>query len=424
MMRTFLLLIASASILFSNEIRISFDTPYIFNKRLQQKKTVIPKNPLIPVVEGFEINRAQYKNYDKLQLSYMLPDKTRMSEKREGKYWYIDYKKVEPLKVKGKEREAARQQLLEAYRQALLERGVTVYTKKNSKTSFVMNLGNQWGLFQAYPDSMNIKVVEIEAFEQKLHIDPDEIQAELIKSGEIELEGVYFDTAKATLKPASRPSILAAAALLKKYPTLVLEVQGHTDSVGSDEANLDLSDRRAASVKQALIAEGIEAKRLESKGYGEAIPVASNESDEGRAKNRRVMLKRLSGGEEKAVVTVDFFKPIPGFEKEKVREYDEAELFFRINQDGQKENKKIFGKEVRAYYEVIDKKERSYSYLEILKNYEGVLESFGAVIEGKDFPGTQAIYFHMPDRGDGQEVYGKVGATDGGTYTIHFFIPQ
>ena len=424
-MRILLLLFTMSAVLFSNELQVSFDKPYVYNERLKKKQATIPKNPVLPVIEGFVINRAQYKNYDKLWVAYELTDKTRLREKREGKYWNIEYKRVQQIKGKGKVREEARQQLLEAYKQSLISTGVTIYKARTSpKTTFIFNLDNLWGVCNAYPDSMTIQVVEVEAFEQKLKIDPDELQAELIKSGEIELKGVYFDTAKATLKPTSEHAILAAAALLKKYPTLVLEVQGHTDNVGSDEANLDLSNRRAASVRNALIEEGIKAVRLESKGYGENAPVATNDNDEGRAQNRRVMLKRLSGGEEKAVISIDFFKPIPTFKQEKIKEFSESKLHFRINQDGDKDNKNIFGNEVRAYYKIIDKKDQSFSYLEILKNYEGVLESFGAVIKGKDFRTDQSLYFYLPDRGDKKEIYGKISAYDNGAYTIHFLLPQ
>ena len=61
---------------------------------------------------------------------------------------------------------------------------------------------------------------------------------------------------------------------------------------------------------------------------------------------------------------------------------------------------------------------------EILKNYEGALESFGAQIKEKDFATDQSLYFYLPDRGDGNEIYGKISAYDSGTYTIHFLLPN
>jgi OOP family OmpA-OmpF porin len=81
-------------------------------------------------------------------------------------------------------------------------------------------------------------------------------------------------------------------ALLKSRPDLKLEVQGHTDNVGSDDYNLKLSDARAASVAAWLVSKGITADRLTAQGYGMRQPIADNGSDEGRAKNRRVELRK------------------------------------------------------------------------------------------------------------------------------------
>jgi outer membrane protein OmpA-like peptidoglycan-associated protein len=113
---------------------------------------------------------------------------------------------------------------------------------------------------------------------------------ELVKEGmAITLRGIYFNTAKATIKPESRPALEDAAKILKDNPTIKVEIQGHTDSQGSDEYNLTLSDKRAWAVVNYLIQNfGIEADRLVAKGYGEAKPVADNEKEEGRALNRRV----------------------------------------------------------------------------------------------------------------------------------------
>lgn len=106
----------------------------------------------------------------------------------------------------------------------------------------------------------------------------------------IELEGVYFDFDKATIKPEGKVVLDQAAALLKQHERVVVEVAGHTDSVGSDAYNQGLSERRANSVKQYLTEQGVTATRLSARGYGEAQPVASNDTSEGRAENRRVEL--------------------------------------------------------------------------------------------------------------------------------------
>jgi OOP family OmpA-OmpF porin len=106
----------------------------------------------------------------------------------------------------------------------------------------------------------------------------------------IELEGVHFDFDKATLRPEAKAVLNEAAALLSKHERVVVEVAGHTDSMGSEEYNQGLSERRAMAVKDYLTGKGVKASRLTSRGYGESRPVASNDTKEGRAENRRVEL--------------------------------------------------------------------------------------------------------------------------------------
>jgi OmpA-OmpF porin, OOP family len=115
--------------------------------------------------------------------------------------------------------------------------------------------------------------------------------SELEKSGRIAIYTLYFDTGKAELKSPSDATIVEIAALLKAQASTKLYVVGHTDNVGALAANTDLSQRRAAAVVGALTAKfSIAAARLKAAGVGPLAPVASNASEDGRAKNRRVEL--------------------------------------------------------------------------------------------------------------------------------------
>jgi OOP family OmpA-OmpF porin len=107
------------------------------------------------------------------------------------------------------------------------------------------------------------------------------------------LQGVKFETNKDTLLPESLPILENAIATLKRYPEVNIEVQGHTDSRGSDAYNMDLSARRAATVLKYLKDGGV-TNQLTSRGYGESDPIASNDTDEGRQQNRRVILYPLN----------------------------------------------------------------------------------------------------------------------------------
>jgi outer membrane protein OmpA-like peptidoglycan-associated protein len=99
---------------------------------------------------------------------------------------------------------------------------------------------------------------------------------------------LLFDNNSATLKPGAGNSVQRLAAFLKAYPLRNVLIEGHTDSVGSADSNQGLSERRAASVRNALLQSGVVGERLGMRGYGESFPVASNQSAEGRVSNRRV----------------------------------------------------------------------------------------------------------------------------------------
>ena len=108
---------------------------------------------------------------------------------------------------------------------------------------------------------------------------------------EIVLKGVNFDFNSAKLTPASEAVLDEVVALLKLRPGAPAILGGHTDSKGKHEYNVRLSERRAASVRDYLVAKGIPAGSLTAKGYGETKPIAPNTTDEGRALNRRVTLE-------------------------------------------------------------------------------------------------------------------------------------
>jgi len=104
----------------------------------------------------------------------------------------------------------------------------------------------------------------------------------------ITLGDVLFKTNRANLSPGAEKTIDQLSNFMKKYPDRKINIEGHTDSVGSAEYNLTLSRRRAESVKKALVEKGIETSRIETKGYGETYPVADNQTASGRQQNRRV----------------------------------------------------------------------------------------------------------------------------------------
>jgi len=103
--------------------------------------------------------------------------------------------------------------------------------------------------------------------------------------------GILFDVDKTEIKPSARDSIAKAAEVLLQYPDTYITVEGHTDSTGSDEYNMRLSERRADAVRDELQRAGVPAARITIKAYGETDPVGDNSTPEGRQANRRVQLE-------------------------------------------------------------------------------------------------------------------------------------
>jgi outer membrane protein OmpA-like peptidoglycan-associated protein len=122
----------------------------------------------------------------------------------------------------------------------------------------------------------------------------EKIERELAKQGRTVVYGIYFDFASDRIKAESQPVLADIAKVLQQNPAWALGVEGHTDNIGGDPYNLDLSRRRAAAVKQALVTQyKVDAQRLDTSGYGASRPKDTNATLEGRARNRRVELAKI-----------------------------------------------------------------------------------------------------------------------------------
>jgi flagellar motor protein MotB len=139
--------------------------------------------------------------------------------------------------------------------------------------------------------SENFNVLDTASY---IEINKD-IQLKKLEVGnKIVLNNIFYDFDKATLRPESIHELERLLALMKDNPTLKIELASHTDSKGTDEYNLKLSQARAQSVVDYLISKNISKDRLVAKGYGESVPIATNDTDEGRQLNRRTDFKILS----------------------------------------------------------------------------------------------------------------------------------
>ena len=141
-------------------------------------------------------------------------------------------------------------------------------------------------------DGLRVRLIaaETKAMEMQM-VDAEKMRLDIGETEKVALSGIYFDHDKAVTKPQSKPALDEIAKLLGSLPSLKLIVVGHTDNAGGFDYNVDLSRRRAKAVVDALIAGyGIAQNRLRSEGVGYLAPAASNDTEEGRALNRRVEL--------------------------------------------------------------------------------------------------------------------------------------
>lgn len=140
-------------------------------------------------------------------------------------------------------------------------------------------------------EAQNIDLTDMKDFKEisgtNLTLVPIEVNAVGV------LNNLFFDTGKSEVRPDSYPELDRMVLTFNENPGLVLEIGGHTDNVGTDAANIKLSQERADSVREYMIGKGIEPDRVQSKGYGEAKPKATNDTEEGRQINRRVEFKVL-----------------------------------------------------------------------------------------------------------------------------------
>ena len=165
----------------------------------------------------------------------------------------------------------------------------------NTTLRLTKNGTEMWVLIESRSDSYMETIVERQAMQQDVTMDAAGMANSIANTGSVAIYGINFDTAKSDIKPESEPAIDEIAKLLKSNPALKVGIVGHTDMVGDAAMNIKLSMARAQSVINELVSKhGIAAARLVAFGAGPWAPLATNKTDEGRAKNRRVELVEIA----------------------------------------------------------------------------------------------------------------------------------
>lgn len=221
--------------------------------------------------------------------SHNFVDAARKKIAVEGHLYEIRYSLQEGAK------EASQIQIIRNYQNAITRIGGIVLSTNDEGDSYmkVAKDGKEiWVHVSAYITSeWMLYIVEKQAMAQDVIANSKVFADDIRSSGHAAVYGIYFDTGKSEIKPESDKALAEIAKLLKNEPGLKLNVVGHTDNTGVMDVNMKLSQARAEAVVQTLASKyGIAAGRLKGYGVGPLAPVAANDSEAGKSKNRRVEL--------------------------------------------------------------------------------------------------------------------------------------
>ena len=231
-----------------------------------------------------------HKNHETTEMPVTEKDTT-TNKSIAGEYWELTYEirdangDADPS-ISGSE-------IAANYCNAAREKGGTVLYNQDDVVTFTVPAddgGVYWGYLEAFTGKYSLWIVREKPLETKLQFGAEQMKQELDKAGRVAVYGIKFDVNKAFLKAGSEKVIAEMVKLMLQNPELRVEIQGHTDSTGTAERNLELSKERASTVKSFMLLYGIAPERLETSGHGDTAPLESNDTEAGRAKNRRVEL--------------------------------------------------------------------------------------------------------------------------------------
>lgn len=242
-------------------------------------------HPLLTRMPDYHIEDYSEKDFDRQDFIVGKGKKVAI----EGHKYYLQYKLNQGAKSQGDLK------VVRNIQNALTKIGGKVLFEGerpwNSTIKLEKDGKETWVTVWSYPTLYRLTIVEKEAMKQEVEANAEAMGNDISASGHVSIYGIYFDTGKAEIKPESAAAIAEIARLLKSNKELKIYVVGHTDNVGSFDANMKLSKDRATAVANSLVAkQGIAAARLKAYGVSSLNPIASNKSEEGKAKNRRVEL--------------------------------------------------------------------------------------------------------------------------------------
>jgi len=246
-------------------------------------------HPMFTRMDNFYIAHCKEEKFDQIDFR----DEKGKKIKVEGRVYKTDYNTKKGFTP------PSGLQVIRNYENAIKKiGGVKVYQEDQYEIWLKLDKGGK--TFWVYIDSWHgggkgetygLTIVEKEGMAQEIVADAKSLMSDIQAKGSASVYGIYFDFDRADIKPTSEPAIKEIAKLLQDNKGLKLYVVGHTDNVGNIDYNMKLSKARADAVAKELTTKyKVSAQRLKAYGVGSLAPVASNKTDDGRAKNRRVEL--------------------------------------------------------------------------------------------------------------------------------------
>ena len=256
----------------------------------QEDRKGCKDHPLFSRMQGYRIAVCRDREFD---AEDFIDPATQQKVTIEGRKFHTEYSALKPFEGK-----YSRLQVSRNYTNAITKIGGIAYEKNPkdpSETSMKLIKDDKeiWAKLQFNfgANYLYLTIVEKQAMAQQVVADARFMAEGINTTGHVALYGIHFDFNKADVKPESEPALKEITILLQKDPKLKIYVVGHTDNAGGLDYNMKLSHQRAEAVVKELISKyKIAPDRLKAGGVGPLAPVASNDTEEGKAKNRRVEL--------------------------------------------------------------------------------------------------------------------------------------
>jgi OmpA-OmpF porin, OOP family len=242
-------------------------------------------SPLVTRMPGSNITSCDRKEFDQVHMaSGKDGDGNAIDKTLEGEVFVWDYVLRDGV---------SDLQVFRNFDVALKGAGYTMMYEE-SPASITARKGETWYNLQTSGTHYYQTLVNVRAMTQEVTADAASLADELNKSGHVAVYGIHFDTGKAAILPDSENTLGEIVKMLQQNADVKLSVEGHTDNVGPAASNQALSEKRAQSVVSWLTGHGIAVTRLKAKGWGQTKPVEDNGTEDGRTKNRRVELVKIS----------------------------------------------------------------------------------------------------------------------------------